>query len=190
VELDPMLLCAALVDRRAADLVKQYRNFVNGNFFWWKGNGIYTIGWVYSKGNPLNRRVTDSPVRHGTFMVCRDGQVRAGAFTDRQMEQMEKELWFCCQGFNLYPLDIAGEGFTEDVGRSSWRLSIGYNAVKGRVVIAVRPNSDAQRAVKTMNSLGCEGCAICLDSGSSVNLVVDGRVKRMTDRTLDNIIFW
>lgn len=86
---------------------------------------------------------------------------------------------------------IAKEGFAYgSVGYTTNRVSVGYNSDKHKIIIAVRSQSNAERAQVTMENLGCKGSAICLDSGLSCNLAVDGKGYFLTDRILPNYLYW
>jgi len=190
IELDPMQLKASLVSNKGSIIAKAFRNFVNANFF----SGKNTIGWLISEGKVLNERheyKTWRGNRKGTLVIYKDGKVEAGLRYDSDIAPVVDKIWFCCQGFNLFPLDIAKEGFDPaTVGYKTNRVSIGYNKATNKIIIAVRPSSDSKRAVQTMKNLGCEGAAICLDSGGSVNLNVNNKLIYKTDRQLTNIIHW
>ncbi len=199
VELDPMLLKAKERLLMSGDSLK-LPNFVTGNFFWWDGKTPVTIGWLISEGKVLHDRheyKTWKGNPKGTFIVYKNGQVEVGWKWDSEIMKVVSDIWFCYQGFNLYPpkmtvkQGIAAEGFEyATVGYSTNRVSIGYNKDTGKAIIAVRPNSDAERAVLTMGNLGCENAAICSDSGISAVLGVDGKKYLSTDRVLSNILYW
>ena len=189
IELDPMMLKAALVNSSGGTIAKSYKNFVNANFF----SGSKTIGWLISEGKVLNERheyKTWKGNPKGTLIVYKDGRIDVGPKYDSDIAPVVKDIWFCCQGFNLFPLDITKEGFSPStVGYKTNRVSIGYNKATDKAIIAVRPSSDAARAVKTMMNLGCDN-GICLDSGGSVNLAVNNKLIYKTDRLLTNILYW
>ena len=110
---------------------------------------------------------------------------------------MQDNIWFCVQGFNLFPLSynlrdgMATEGWDyTTVGYKTNRVSIGYNSTKCAAIICVQKNSNADDAQKAMIKYGCKNNAICLDSGLSCNAVVDGEPFTLTDRQLANIIYW
>ena len=127
----------------------------------------------------------------GTLLVTKRGTVNVGFMTDKELDDIRQEIWFCCQGFNLFPLDLKKEGFSyNNVAYTTNRISIGYNKSKNKVIIAVRQSSNAERAIKTMTNLGCEGSAICLDSGGSVNLRINNKAIFKTSRALSNVIYW
>jgi exopolysaccharide biosynthesis protein len=181
-----------LVKQSGRSLAGKVRNFVNGNFFDY--NTLKPIGWLISEGKILSERHEYKIWKgnpKGTLIVYKDGSVEVGLKLDSEIAPIVKDIWFCCQGFNLFPLDIKKEGFDPDeVGYSTKRLSIGYRKDDNKIIIAARPYSNAQRAVKTMKSLGCEASAICLDSGGSLNMVYDGKGKILTNRVLASIIYW
>ena len=187
VELDAGMLKASLVSSSGPEIAES--NFINANFFY-KNK---TIGWLISDGKILNRRDEHRIWKgnpKGTFIVYKDGRVEVGLKYDREMAAIADKIQFCCQGFNLNPLDIKKEGFNPaEVGRICNSVSIGYNQYTGKVIIAVRQGTGAERAGKTMLELGCSK-SIRLDSGGSANLFVNGKGIFKTDRTLTNIINW
>lgn len=196
VELEPGELKARLISGPGEKIAGTTANFVNANFF----NGKNTIGWLASEGEILADRdyhvkwggLYDKP--KGTFIVYKDGRVEAGQKTDGQLAEMRAQVSFCCQGFNLpatgdINASIKSEGFDPgSVGYRTTRLAIGYNET--RAVILVQKLSDATRVRRAMESVGCGGRSICLDSGGSVNLWVDGAAIFKTNRTLTNIVYW
>ena len=192
VEVDPMSLKAALVNGVSSNLVRNFPSFINANFF----SGTKTIGWLASEGKILSERdnhkkwlgLYDKP--KGTVIVYKDGTVDVGFKTDKDMDAVRDKISFCCQGFNLFPLDLAKEGFSmAEVGRVCNSVMMGYNEKTGMIIIALRQGTDAYRAVNTMKELGCNK-AIRLDSGGSANLFVDGKGIFKTCRTLTNIVYW
>jgi exopolysaccharide biosynthesis protein len=186
VRLNPMDLQAKLVKASGKELAKTEKNFINCNLFNLKTLKI--IGWLISEGKVLNRRdeyLIWKGNPKGTLIVYRDGSVFAGLKYDSEIVKELDRIWFCTQGFNLFPVDLKREGFIADLGRSTDRMAIGYDGKQ--IVIAYRPDSDAARAVKTMENLGCK-MAICLDSGGSSNLVLDGKTVITSDRVLPCII--
>ncbi len=204
VEIEPMLLrCKDMVLKSGKELIKEYRNFTNANFFLWEGGKIKkTIGWLVSEGKILNSRYEHKEYGwkgnpKGTLLVRKDGTVEVGWKWDSDIEKVEKDIWFMVQGFNLYPPKmtiqdgLVKEGWTYDsVGYRTNRIAIGYNSTTKRVIITVEKNSNAEQAIITTAKMGCEGSAICLDSGLSCNAVVDGEEFITTDRQLANIIYW
>lgn len=191
VEIPPMNLRAAQTNGSTE------KNWVNGNFFDTSTGKPITIGWLASEGEILKDRdnhkkwggLYDKP--KGTLIVFKNGDVKVGLMKDRDMDAVRQDIWFCCQGFNLFPIDLKREGFSyNSVAYTTNRVSIGHNKAKNRVVLAVRSSSNAERAVQTMTNLGCSGSAVCLDSGGSVNLQVGGRRIFKTTRPLSNIISW
>ena len=191
IELDPMMLRAKQVGK-----IDTF-NGVNANFFDTSTGKPITIGWLASEGKILKDReqhkkwggLYDYP--KGTLIVFKDGTVQVGLMTDGQMDSIRDNIYFACQGFNLFPLDTAKEGYNlAEVGRTSNRVSIGYRKLDNKIILAVRANSDAHRARTTMTNLGCNSSAICLDSGGSTNLRVNGKDIFKTSRPLSNIIYW
>lgn len=204
IEIDPMALkCKDMVLKSGNQLANEYQNFVNANFFLWEnGKPKKTVGWLVSEGKILAKRYEDLDYGwkgnpKGTLIVYKDGKVEIGWKWDSELRAVENDIWFCVQGFNLFPPNmtvkkgIAKEGFDySTTGYTTTRLSIGYNPITKKIVIAVRPDSDAERAQLTMKNLSCEGNAICLDSGLSVNMVYNGKKLTTTDRQLASIIYW
>lgn len=190
VKLDPMQLRATLVNASSSAISKIYSNFVNSNFF----SGSKTIGWLASEGRILSERdnhkkwlgLYDKP--KGTFIVYKDGSVDIGFKTDKDMDDVRNKIYFCCQGFNLNPLNLKKEGFDmAEVGRACNCVMLGYDG--RQAVIAVRQGTNAYRSAKTMQELGCNK-AIRLDSGGSTNLFVNKKAIFKTSRVLTNIIYW
>jgi hypothetical protein len=184
--LNPMNLRAKLVKASGRELAKTEKNFINCNLFNLKTLNI--VGWLISEGKVLNeRREIGVPwaKQKGTVIVYRDGTVFAGLKFDSEIVKELDKIWFCTQGFNLFPVDLKKEGFPADVGRETDRMAIGYDGKD--IVITYRPDSDATRAVQTMTNLGCK-MAICLDSGLSSNMVLDGKAVITSDRVLPCIV--
>jgi len=204
VELDPMILrCKDMILKTGKELAKEYKNFTNGNFFLWEDNKIKkTIGWMVSEGKILCSRYEHKEFGwdgnpKGTFLIRKNGSIEVGWKWDRDLENIQDNIWFCVQGFNLFPLSynlrdgMATEGWSYDsVGYKTNRVSIGYNSTKCAAIICVQKNSNAEEAQKAMVKYGCKNNAICLDSGLSCNAAVDGEPFILTDRQLANIIYW
>jgi exopolysaccharide biosynthesis protein len=196
IELDPIELCAKLVNTTGKVISRQTKNFINCNFF----SGSKTIGWLISEGKVLSERHeyktwTGNP--KGSLIVYRDETVFVGWKYDSEIIKELDKIWFCCQGFNLFPIDmdvisgIKKEGYDpNEVGRLTNRISIGYNKSTNKIVIAIRANSDSKRAISSMINLGCKDNSICLDSGGSVNFGLNGKLIFGTSRRLTNILFW
>lgn len=190
VELDPTELKAKIVFNSGPNLAsKGMKNFINANFF----SGNKTIGWLVSDGEVLSDRHEGHAAwakRKGTLIIYKNGMIEVGSLYDYEMEERLPRIKFCCQGFNLFPLNIDAEGFRPvEVGYCTTSVSIGCNN-HGKIIIAVRPKSDSKQSQTTMKNLGCEGKSIRLDSGGSANLFINGVPKTSTIRTLTNIIYW
>lgn len=189
IEFDPMEIYAARTIEKSTKIVQQYKNFVNANFFYHS----IIIGWLISEGKIISRRdeyLTWKGNPKGTLIVYKDGTVECGLKYDKEIAEDLQNIWFCCQGFNLFPFDLKQEGLLDkSIARSTNRVSIGYNAASKKVILAVRPLSNASRALRTMKNLGCD-TGICLDSGSSANLYKDGKALLKTGSTLTNILYW
>ncbi len=195
-EIPPLDVKAALVYTAGKKI--KHDSFVNGTYYWYKAQDrkYYPIGWIVSEGKILNGYDGDEILpggqirKKGTFLIFKSGKVEVRNMSNLEIKAICGDLWFCIQGFNLFPLDLEGEGYNPDeVGRTTWRPAIGYKAEKNRVVIAVRPETDAARIEQTMKSLGCSG-AIGLDAGGTCSARFGGRDIRLSDLLLTNIIYW
>jgi len=189
----PMLL-RAVNERKNSKSYADEKNYVNGNFFWYKGAEPFTIGWLVSAGviqnaNNVDEILNGAVRKKGTFIVKRDGTVICERMSNSEISNIRYDLWFCCQGFSLFPVDLAGEGYDPNIGYETWRPAIGWNKKKNMVVIAVRPRTTADRIGKTMRNLGCES-AIGLDGGSSTNCNMAGKTIINQKTLLTNIIKW
>jgi hypothetical protein len=201
IRINPADIKAALSGKTLKDI--KYENFVNANFF----SGTAVLGWLISDGKILNRRDEYKVWKgnpKGTLIIDKNGRIEVGWKWDSEIAPITDQIQFCCQGFNLYPVGMdvwsgiqnGNEGWYdplkqkkgETVGRTCNRVSIGFDGKN--IILAVRPNSDASRAVETMSNLGCKGSAICLDSGESTNLRVNGKDLFKTSRKLPSIIYW
>lgn len=151
------------------------------------------IGHLISDGKILSERHEEGKSWEkpkGTLIIYNNGDVECGWKKDSEINPIRGLIRFCCQGFNLFPFDLAKEGFIDPtIARSCNRVAIGYNKSSHKIILAVRPSSDAKRAIQTLQNLGCDS-GICLDSGSSCNLFVDGQALFQTDATLTNILYW
>ncbi len=193
VRVNPMDMRAEIVNK-ATKSVFNRKNLANCNFF----SGSKVIGWLISEGKVLAERHEYNTWKgnpKGTLIVYKNGQVEAGWKWDSDIAPVVNDIWFCVQGFNLFPKDmtvrqgVAREGFIlDEVAYETNRISIGYD--KKNIVIAVRPKTDGERAAATMANLGCTGNAIGLDSGGSCNLRVDGKDYFITSRVLPAIMYW
>jgi len=114
----------------------------------------------------------------------------------------ENDVWFAVSDYGIYPeITNAKEGFTKviengkekdysDVTRITDRPIIGYRKKDNKIVIAVRPNTNAVRAQQTAKNLGLD-FAISLDGGGSTTLKVDGKYKFKGDgRKIWGGIIW
>lgn len=190
---DPMDLRAAVAGKKPVEIPQQ--TFINANFF----SGSSVIGWLISEGKVIKERHEDIKYPgwagnvKGTFIVYKDGAVEVGWRYDSEITRVVDKIWFCCQGFNLFPPNmtvwqgIDKEGFAQATGRTTTRLAIGYDGKDA--VIAIRPDSDAPRIVTTMINLGCKDCAIGLDSGSPATFKKEGEMIIEGKETLQAIIY-
>jgi hypothetical protein len=185
VRVDPVSLKSKLVKASGKVLVKTEKDFINCNLF---NSNLSIIGWLISEGKVLNQRREIGVFwakPKGTLIVYKDGTVSAGWKMDSEIVKELDKIWFCTQGFNLFPVNLKKEGFPADVGRETDRMAIGFDGKD--IVIAYRPATDAARAAQTMTNLGCK-MAISLDSGLSSNMVLDGKAVVTSDRVLPCII--
>ena len=201
VRLDPMKpKIQEMVLKTGNALAKTESNFVNGALFLRNPDKTIkgSIGWLVSEGKVLAERHEDVDFGwkgnpKGSFIVYKDGSVFSGWKWDSEMRKEVNNIWFCVQGFNLYPPNmtvkqgLVAEGYAYgSVGFAANRLSMGYNGKD--IVIAARPDSDAERSQLTMDNLGCKNNSICLDSNSTMNMVVNGQKIITTDVLLCSII--
>jgi hypothetical protein len=185
VKVDPMNLRAKLTNTSGKYLMKTEKDFINCNLF---NSNMSIIGWLISEGKILNERReigVSWAKQKGTLIVYKDGTVFAGLKFDADIVKELDKIWFCTQGFNLFPVDLKKEGFPADVGRETDSMMIGYDGKD--IVIAYRPDTDAARAAQTMTNLKCK-MAIRLDSGLSANMVLDGKAVVTSDRVLPCIV--
>lgn len=193
VRVDPMNMRAEIVNKATKSITNR-KNLANCNFF----AGSKVIGWLISEGKVLSDRHEYKSWKgnpKGTLIVYKDGRVEAGWKWDSDIAPVVNDIWFCVQGFNLFPegmpvkQGVAREGFNwDEVAYETNRISMGYDGK--RIVVAVRPKTDGEKAAATMNTLGCTGNAIGLDSGGSCNLRVDGKIYFQTTRVLPAIMYW
>ncbi len=193
VKVDPMDIKVEMVNKATNSIINR-KNLANCNFF----SGSNVIGWLISEGKVLAERheyKTWKGNPKGTLIVYKNKKVEAGWKWDSDIAPVVDDIWFCVQGFNLFPegmtvrQGVVREGFSWDwVAYETNRISIGYDGMN--IVIAVRPKSDGDRAVATMVNLGCTGNAIGLDSGGSCNLRVSGNDYFKTLRVLPAIMYW
>jgi hypothetical protein len=192
LRVNPMDLRATVVNKKPREV--PHSTFINANFF----SGTSVVGWLISEGKVIRERHEDIQYGwkgnpKGTFIVYKDGTVETGWKYDSEITQIVGKIWFCCQGFNLFPPNLTvwkgleKEGFPESIGRETIRVSIGYDGKD--VIIAVRHKSDATRAQATMINLGCKNNAICLDSGTPATLKKDGEFLVEGSTTLQAIIY-
>ena len=198
-EIEPMSLkCTDMILKKGADI--PFKDAINANFFLWSVARPYkTIGWLISEGKVLSERheyLTWKGNPKGTLIVYRTGEVFVGWKWDSDIVRELNKIWFCCQGFNLFhagltlPEIMEKEGWldAESLRRKAVRIAIGYNKTKNKVFATCRPESGGQRAIETMQNLGCDGAGICLDSGGSALFKCNNRVYHSTDRLLASII--
>jgi len=189
--IDPDALYGEIVKRKGTDI---RGDFVNGTFY--DMSSMRGLGNLISNGKVLCKQWITHPdtgkphdnVKRANLIVYTDGTVKVKLIMDIEAEENISNIKFAVSGFNLFPLDLSAEWWPQGIGRADWRTAIGYNPAKDKIVIAIRPDSTAQRAVQTMRNLGCT-MAIGLDSGLSTNARF-GKDIRLTDRVLHNIIRW
>lgn len=166
-------------------------NFVNGTFFWWDENGTrYPVG-ITKQGDKIYGNIMTHNKPIATLIVYNDNTVAMKYVSDITTE---KDVAFAISGYGIYPkITATEEGFTgvySDVLRKTNRPIIGYRKSDNKIVIAVRANSDANRAKETAKNLGLD-FAISLDAGGSTTLKVNGMYKFKGDgRKLWGGITW
>lgn len=166
-------------------------NFVNGTFFMMQASGkAYPLGVTANEGQVFSNYIThNKPV--ATLIIYTDGNVAMKYVSDIAKENNVK---FAVSGYGIYPkITATEEGFTgvySDVLRTTNRPIIGYRKSDNKIVIAVRANSDANRAKETARNLNLD-FAISLDAGGSTTLKVNGAYKFKGDgRQLWGGITW
>lgn len=166
-------------------------NFVNGTFFMMQANGkAYPLGITANESQVFSNYIThNKPV--ATLIIYTDGNVVMKYISDITKENNVK---FAVSGYGVYPkITATEEGFTgvySDVLRTTNRPIIGYRKSDNKIVIAVRANSDANRAKETAKNLNLD-FAISLDAGGSTTLKVNGAYKFKGDgRQLWGGITW
>lgn len=187
VELDPLMLKNSVQDR-AAHMIP-LANYMTGGYQWHHANGVtFPLGVVVSEGRVIsNRQPHGKPA--GTFIVYRDGRVECKPVLTLD----PKDVWFAVSGCSILPtIRMTPEGFTgpfADIGRSTARPVIGYNAGRKKVVLALRNPATIQRGQDTLRNLGCD-FGITLDGGGSAALKVNNRILHRTTRRLYSVITW
>lgn len=189
VEIDPRNIWAVQTQERTNKT--GFDNFVNSIFFMNQADGkVHPQGIMVNAGEVLcNNPTHKKPV--ATLVVYSKDDVRMKYIDDITKEQ---NVWFAVSGYGIYPeITATTEGFVgafADVTRKTNRPIIGYRYKDNKIVIAVRENSDAQRAFLTAKNLGLD-FAISLDGGGSTTLKVGGKYKFQGDgRRLYGGLIW
>ena len=189
VEIDPRNIFH--IETQSATNKTSYANFVNSLFFMPQANGImFPQGIAVNAGEILSNCAThNKPV--ATLIVKGWNQVELKYIDDISKES---NVWFAVSGYGIYPeITAEKEGFVgnfSDVLRKTNRPIIGYRKADNKIVIAVRAESDAERAHITAKNLGLD-FAISLDAGGSTTLKVNGEYKFKGDgRQLWGGIIW
>jgi exopolysaccharide biosynthesis protein len=188
VEIDPMTLKISIQDKPANKITLQ--NFVTSGYQMMQANGeAYPLGILVSEGKVIqNRQPHNLPA--GTLIIYKDGKVDVKPVLDITQE---KNVWFAVSGCSILPkIAMTEEGFFgqfSDIGRKCNRPVIGYNPIKNKIIVAVRPDSDISRGQLTLINLGCTK-GITLDAGGSTVLRVNGEFKFNTTRQLYSVITW
>jgi hypothetical protein len=188
VELDHMELRIS-VQNIPANLIL-HKNFVTSGYqMMQKVGGAYPLGIFVSEGKIIqNRQPHNKPA--GTLIVYKNGTVDCKPLLDIKQE---KDVWFAVSGCSILPkIRMKEEGFTgnfADIGRTTDRPVIGYNPVKNKIIIAVRPSSNIGRGQQTLKNLGCT-MGVTLDAGGSTVLRVNSKWLFKTNRQLHNVISW
>lgn len=189
VEIDPRNIWA--VETQCKTNKVKYNNFVNSVFFMNLKNGnTHPQGIIVNAGKMIaNNPTHGKPV--ATLIVYGKDNVQLKYIDDITKE---KDVWFAVSGYGIYPeITAKKEGFTgkfSDVTRATSRPIIGYRKKDNKIVIAVRENSDAERAKQTAKNLGLD-FAISLDGGGSTTLKINGKYKFKGDgRKIFGGIIW
>ena len=187
VEIDPRNIFA--VETQTNTNKTPYNNFVNSLFFY-PGRPAAPNGICVNAGKVLANNATHGkPV--STLIVKGADKVEMKRITDITKED---SVWFAVSGYGIYPkITAADEGFIgkfSDVTRTANRPILGYRKKDNKIVLAVRANSNAERAYQTAKNLGLD-FAISLDAGGSTTLKVTGAFKFKGDgRNLWGGIIW
>jgi len=184
VYLDPLSIYGAVLKKKGAEIKG---DFVNGGFF--DLNTLVPVSALVVDGKLLCKRLPHDDVKRAHFIVYRDGSVQVKMVKDIDKEENLSNIHYAISGFNMFPINLKAEWWPDSIGRRDWRTVIGYNPTKKKIVIAVRPDSNAERGRQTLINLGCDR-GIGLDSGYSTNARFNGKNIRITDRVLHNIIRW
>lgn len=193
-EVDPMSLKISVQNKPANAI--ELDNFVTPGFIWWTGGSV-------NKGDayPLSVLVNDGVIicetqphgkPAGTFIVYKDGTVTVEQVLNICQHPNKGNIKFAVGGANLMPMQLSSEGFVgpfSDIADANWRPVIGYNPIKKKVIIAVRPDTTMERAQLTLKNLDCDR-GITLDGGGSTVLRVDGKFYKSTTRRLFSVITW
>ena len=189
VEVDPRNIWA--VEAQCKTNKVSYNNFVNSVFFMnLKSGKTHPQGIIVNAGKVIaNNPTHGKPV--ATLIVYGKDNVQVKYIDDITKE---KDVWFAVSGYGIYPqITAEKEGFVgkfADVTRTTNRPIIGYRKKDNKIVIAVRENSNAERAKLTAKNLGLD-FAISLDGGGSTTLKVDGKYKFKGDgRKIFGGIIW
>lgn len=189
VEVDPMGLRVSVQDKPGNKIA--LNNFVTAGYQWNNPDGTtYPLGILVSEGKVINNwQPHGKPA--GTLLVYRDGAVAVKELLTVDWEM--PNVWFAVSGCTILPeIRMASAGFTgvyADIARATDRPVIGYNPTKGKVIIAVRPNSTIERGQLTLKNLGCDR-GITLDAGGSTVLKVNGKLYKSTTRRLYSVVTW
>lgn len=194
VEIDPIDLRISIQDKPANRVT--LKNFVTSGYQWYKPNGqSYPLGILVSEGKIISNRqphayIPEQWLSAGTLLVYKDGTVKLKELSNLNNE---KDVWFAVSGCSIYPeIKMKSAGFTgkfSDIARVTDRPIIGYRSKDNKIVIAVRSNSNIERAKQTAINLALD-FAITLDAGGSTCLRVDNRNIFTTTRRLFSLITW
>lgn len=189
IEIDPRNIWA--VETQCKTDKVTYNNFVNSVFFMNLKNGnTHPQGIIINAGKVIaNNPTHGKPV--ATLVIYGKDNVQLKYIDDITKE---KDVWFAVSGYGIYPeITAEEEGFTgkfSDVTRATSRPIIGYRKKDNKIVVAVRENSNAERARQTAKNLGLD-FAISLDGGGSTTLKINGKYKFKGDgRKIFGGIIW
>lgn len=139
-------------------------------------NGLYS-GEFKGKGIPAP-----------TFIVLRDGSCTMEITNDISNIH---DLWFAVSGLGLIPRTDQGfpGSFAKSVGYRTFRVGLGYNPQKHRVLMVYNPSMAAGSFAKILQALGCT-MGLCTDSGGSAVYKQKDKFIRSTTRRLPAMIEW
>jgi hypothetical protein len=182
--------------RTAAQLAKDYPNFVNGMFY----SGDMLLRLFVRNELLLNGKGQYDIGGRGTLIIYTDGKVEVKTLADIN----PKGVKLAIQGFNCDFEYNGSKTLLESMRKEGWgenndhifkavcrRHAIGYNPTKNKIIIAIK-KTNATGIRHLIRSLGCivggNTCAIGMDSGDSHTEVVGSKVVAATTRAQRSIV--